>query len=140
MAARAVTSSLGALSDARYGVAVAKHEKQQVRVAADLEAQQLERKGAQDLAAMRRALAGAGNLSALDYVGDEATGLAQRTALARYGGEVQAAAAQARARRAKQMGWQSVFGEAVGVGTQLLSGFGGGGFLSPKSAGDTLKV
>ncbi|HKY95402.1 MAG TPA: hypothetical protein VJL84_08855 [Kiloniellales bacterium] len=132
IAAQGVMQSLGSLSTARYEATMARHEGKQARLAASVKAQQIEQKGAQELAAMRRAVGGTGNVSALDVIADQATSLAQELGLAKYGGSVAEAEAKARAHYAKQQGWQGVVNQAVHVGTQMLTGFSaGGGFINP---------
>jgi hypothetical protein len=134
MAAQGVMQGLSSMSDARYQAAVARHDGKQARLAAGIKAQQIARKGAQELAAMRRAMLGTGNVSALDFITDETTNVGQDIAWAKYGGEVSQAEAEARAKRAKQLGWQGVVGEAVGVGTKLLTQFSSSGFVNPPVA------
>lgn len=132
MAAQGVMQGLSSLSDARYQAGLARHEGKQARLAADLKARQIGQQGTRELAAMRRAASGTGNLSALDFIADQATDLAQQIGIARYGGEVAQAEAEERARRARQQAWQGIVGQAVGAGTQPLTGLaGGGGFINP---------
>lgn len=88
MAAQGVMQGLSSMSDARYQTAVARHDGKQARLAAGIKAQQIARKGAQELAAMRRAMLGTGNVSALDFITDETTNVGQDIAWAKYGGEV----------------------------------------------------
>jgi len=133
----AVLQGAGALADARYQATAAKHQGRQAKLAAQREAQELDREGTQQLGALRAALAGSGNLSALEFLGDRASALGQEIAWAKYGGDVARAEARASAARARQQGVRGL----LGAGTQLLAGFNGGGGLGARKAGsDTLKL
>jgi hypothetical protein len=110
---------MGAVADARYQAAAAKHQGRQAKLAAQRRAQELERAGTQQLGALRASLAGSGNLSALEFLSDRSTALGQEIGWAKYGGAVAKAEARAEAARARQIGLRG----ALGAGTQLLAGF-----------------
>jgi predicted metal-dependent hydrolase len=119
----AALQGMGAIADARYQAAAAKHQGRQAELAAQRRAQELEGAGAQQLGALRASLAGSGNLSALEFLSDRATLLGQEIAWAKHGGDLAKAEARAAAARARQLGLRAVAGTALGAGTQLLAGF-----------------
>lgn len=135
----AALQGMGAIADAGYQVAAAKHQGRQAELAAQRRTRELEGAGAQQLGALRASLAGSGNLSALEFLSDRASALGQEIAWAKYGGDLAQAEARAAAARARQLGLRTVAGTALGAGTQLLSGLNGG-MGAGKVASNNLKV
>jgi len=113
---------LAARSSARSEAQAARHEGQQARLAAGLKASGIERQGTQELAGIRRAFAGSGNLSSIDFVADRASELGSAVALAKYEGEVAGAEAKARIAAARQRGRQQLAVASLGAATDLLRG------------------
>lgn len=120
--AQGILRGVGSLAEGRYQSAVARHEGKQARLDADLRAQQLARKGEQELAAIRRDSAGTGNASMLDFVADRRTALGQDIAWATYGGQVAQAEGKARAAYARQQGQLGFATHLLGAAVDLVRG------------------
>ncbi len=131
----AAMSGVSGMQAGKANAAMAKAEGKQLRIQSEAEAGSLAGRGAYQIGGMRSDVAGTGNLSALDLVGQSATNLSLDVERIKHAGRAGQAQSGAAANYYTWQGRNALYGGLaqgiIGAGTQLLSSFGGGSSVMP---------